>query len=83
MPGPQISSRVSAALTQRTRWRSLHTIQGSQDCGACPQVGPVATQRDHTAAWCRMKDSIQARIGPTGVSRNSRSIHTARHLKSC
>ena len=23
MPGPQISSRVSAALTQRTRWRSL------------------------------------------------------------
>jgi hypothetical protein len=45
MPGPQISSRVSAALTQRTRWRSLlshkepHNSAGSR----LPQHVPPAS----------------------------------------
>jgi hypothetical protein len=41
MPGRQISSRVSAALTQRTRWRSLLCPQGTTPFGGPP---PAATR---------------------------------------
>ena len=41
MPGRQISARVSAALTQRTRWRSLLSPQGTTPFGGQP---PAATR---------------------------------------
>jgi hypothetical protein len=40
VPVRQISSRVSAALTQRTRWRSLVSPQGTTPFGGQP---PAAT----------------------------------------